>query len=418
MKLKRVVITGLGSLTPIGNTTSAYWENLLMGVSGACSIQHFDASLFKTTFACEVKNFDVLQWLEQKEARKMDLFTHYAIAAVDEAVKDANIDISTTDLEKVGVIFGTGMGGHSSLYEESEKFVLSGEEVPQFSPFLLTKVIGNIAAGQIAIRYGFKGLNYATSSACASSANAIADAYNYIRLGKANIIIAGGTEAPINKLGVSSFNAMGAISRRNDDPTTASRPFDKSRDGFVMGEGAGAIVLESLEHAIARNASIYAEMVGAGFSADAYHITSPHPQGEGARLAMKNALEDANLPIESIDHINTHGTSTIPGDIAEIKAITSLFQEHVYKIRLTAVKSMIGHLLGAAGVIEAIATVLSIKNDIIPPIINHYELDEVFDKNLKFIFNKSQTHPVLVAMSNSFGFGGQNTSLVFRKYED
>jgi 3-oxoacyl-[acyl-carrier-protein] synthase II len=418
MKLNRVVITGLGSLTPIGNNTSEYWKNLLLGVSGAYPIQHFDASQYKTTFACEVKDFNILNWVEQKEARKMDLFTHYAIAAVDEAVKDAKMDLSSIDLEKVGVIFGTGMGGHTSLYEEIEKFILDGVSIAQFSPFLLTKVIGNIAAGHIAIRYGFSGVNYATTSACASSANAIADAFNYIRLGKANIIIAGGTEAPINKLSIACFSGMQAISRRNDDPSTASRPFDKYRDGFVLGEGAGALVLESLDHALARNAPIYAEMVGAGLSADAFHITSPHPQGKGAELSMKNALEDAGLPIEAIDHINLHGTSTSLGDIAEIKAIMSLFDRHVYNIKLTAVKSMIGHLLGAAGVVEAIATVLSIKNDMIPPIINHFELDEVFDKNINFVFNTTQKHKVNTAISNSFGFGGQNASLVFKKYED
>ncbi len=417
MKLNRVVVTGLGSLTPIGNNTTTYWNNLLLGVSGACPIRHFDASDFKTKFACEINDFNILNWVELKEARKMDLFSQYAIAAADEAVKDSKIDLNTIDLEKVGVIFGTGMGGHTSLFEECEKYILEGEGVPQFSPFIITKVIGNIAAGHIAIRYGFKGLNFTTSSACASSANAIADAFNYIRLGKANIIVAGGSEAPINRLSVAGFNAMQAISRRNDDPTTASRPFDKGRDGFVMGEGAGAIILESLDHALARNATIYAEIVGAGLSADAYHITSPHPQGEGAKLAMKNALEDAELPIESINHINMHGTSTPQGDITEIKAIMSLFQEHTYAIKLTAVKSMIGHLLGAAGVVEAIATVLSIKNDIIPPTINHFELDDEFDKNLNFVFNLPQKHKVNVAISNSFGFGGQNTSLVFKKYE-
>ena len=417
MKLNRVVITGLGSLTPIGNNTTTYWNNLLLGVSGALPIQHFDASLFKTTFACEIKDFNILDWVEQKEARKMDLFAQYAIVAADEAVKDSKIDLFSVDLEKIGVIFGTGMGGHTSLFEESERYIMAGEGVPQFSPFIITKVIGNIAAGHIAIRHGFKGLNYATSSACASSANAIADAFNYIRLGKANIIVAGGSEAPINKLSVAGFNSMQAISRRNDDPKTASRPFDKGRDGFVMGEGAGAIILESLDHALARNATIYAEIVGAGLSADAFHITSPHPQGEGAKLAMKNALEDANLPKASVNHINMHGTSTPLGDIAEIKAIESLFEEHTSNIKLTANKSMIGHLLGAAGAVEAIATILSIKNDIVPPTINHFELDEVFDKNLNIVFNSPQKHKVDVALSNSFGFGGQNTSLVFKKYE-
>jgi len=418
MKLNRVVITGLGSLTPIGNNTSDYWNNLLLGVSGAYPIQHFDASQFKTTFACEVKDFNILNWLEQKEARKMDLFTHYAIACVDEAIKDSKLDLSNIDLEKVGVIFGTGMGGHTSLFEESEKFITEGGIAPQFSPFLLTKVIGNIAAGHIAIRYGFKGLNYTTTSACASSANAIADAFNYIRLGKANVIVTGGTEAPINKLSVACFNAMMAISRRNDDPSTASRPFDKARDGFVLGEGAGSLILESLEHAKARNATIYAEIIGAGMSADAYHITSPHPEGKGAELAMKNAIEDANIPLEAVDHINMHGTSTPQGDIAEIKGIMSLFGQHAYQIKLTAVKSMIGHLLGAAGAVEMIATVLTIKHNIIPPTINHFELDEEFDKNLQFVFNKVQKHSVNVALSNSFGFGGQNTSLVLKKYED
>lgn len=416
MNLNRVVVTGLGSLTPIGNNTTSYWNNLLLGVSGSRPIQHFDASLFKTKFACELKDFNVLDWLEPKEARRIALFAQYAIISAGEAIKDANIDTSSINLEKAGVIFGTGMGGHNSLFDECEAYAKSGEDVPNLNPFVITKVIGNIAAGHIAIIHGFKGLNYTTSSACASSANAIADAFNYIRLGKANIIIAGGSEAPINKLSVAGFNAMQAISRRNDDPTTASRPFDKGRDGFVMGEGAGAIVLESLEHALERKAPIYAEMVGAGLSADAFHIASPHPEGEGAKLAMKNALEDAHLPIEAIDHINMHGTSTPLGDIAEVKAIMSLFGEHAYKIKLTANKSMIGHLLGAAGVVEAISTVLSVKHDIIPPTINHFELDEVFDKDLNFVFNSSQKHIIHTALSNSFGFGGQNASLVFKKY--
>ncbi|MDD3280178.1 MAG: beta-ketoacyl-ACP synthase II [Bacteroidales bacterium] len=418
MELNRVVITGLGSLTPIGNNTKEYWNNLLLGVSGAYPIRHFDASLFKTSFACEIKNFDILKWVELKEARKLDLFSQYVIAAADEAIIDSNIDLKAVNLEKVGVIVGTGMGGFTSLSHETERSILAGEVVPNYGPFLLTKVIGNIAPGHIAIRYGFKGLNYTTSSACASSANAIADAFNYIRLGKADIIVAGGTESPINKLTIAGFNGMGAISRRNDDPQTASRPFDKNRDGFVVGEGAGAIILESLEHAKARNATIYAELVGAGLSADAFHIASPHPIGEGAKLAMKNALEDANLSINSVDHINMHGTSTIQGDITETKAIMSLFGEHTYNIKLTAIKSMIGHLLGAAGVVESIATVLTIKNDIIPPTINHFEYDEAFDKNLNVVFNHSQNHQVNVAISNSFGFGGQNTSLVYKKYED
>ncbi|NLJ81749.1 MAG: beta-ketoacyl-ACP synthase II [Bacteroidales bacterium] len=417
MNLNRVVVTGLGSLTPIGNNTTSYWNNLLLGVSGARPIQHFDASLFKTKFACELKDFNILDWLGPKEARRIASFTQYAIIAANEAIKDASIDTSSINLEKAGVIFGTGMGGHSSLFDECEAYAKSGEEVPNLNPFVITKVIGSIAAGHIAIQHGFKGLNYTTSSACASSANAIADAFNYIRLGKANIVVVGGAEAPINKLSVAGFNAMQAISRRNDDPTTASRPFDKGRDGFVMGEGAGTIVLESLEHALARKAPIYAEMVGAGLSADAFHIASPHPEGEGAKLAMKNALEDAHLPIEAIDHINMHGTSTPLGDIAEVRAIMSLFGEHAYKIKLTANKSMIGHLLGAAGVVEAIATILSIKHNIIPPTINHFELDEAFDENLNFVFNSSQKHTIDVALSNSFGFGGQNTSLAFKKYE-
>lgn len=418
MELNRVVITGLGSLTPIGNNTREYWNNLLLGVSGAYPIRHFDASLFRTTFACEIKNFDILNWVDLKEARKLDLFSQYVIAAADEAIIDSKIDLKALNLEKVGVIVGTGMGGFTSLSHETERSILAGEVVPNYGPFLLTKVIGNIAAGHIAIRYGFKGLNYTTSSACASSANAIADAFNYIRLGKANIIIAGGTESPINKLTIAGFNGMGALSRRNDDPQTASRPFDKNRDGFVVGEGAGAIILESLEHAKARNATIYAELVGVGLSADAFHIASPHPEGDGAKLAMKNALEDANLPINAVDHINMHGTSTIQGDITETKAIMSLFGEHTFNIKLTAIKSMIGHLLGAAGVVESIATVLAIKNDIIPPTINHFEFDETFDKNLNVAFNHSQNHKVNVAISNSFGFGGQNTSLVYKKYED
>ena len=415
MELRRVVITGLGALTPIGNSCDEYWKNLLLGVSGACPITRFDTDLFKTKFACEVKNFDILTYVDMKESRKMDLFTQYALASSEEAMKDAAIDLSSVDLERAGVVWGTGIGGFATSVEEMKIFA-SGDGSPRFNPFFIPKIIGDIAAGQISIRFGIKGPNYVTTSACASSANAIADAFNLIRLGKVNFVITGGSEAPINAAGVGGFNAMHAISTRNDDPKTASRPFDKGRNGFVMGEGSGALILEELEHAVKRGAKIYAEVGGCGLSSDAYHLTAPHPEGLGASLAMRNALADAELPPESVDHINTHGTSTPLGDIAEAKAIQSVFGEHAYNIHINAIKSMIGHLLGAAGAVESVAMALTVLHDIVQPTINHFEDDENIDSKLNFTFNKAQKRVVNVAISNAFGFGGHNTSILFKKY--
>lgn len=416
MELRRVVITGLGALTPIGNSCDEYWKNLLLGVSGACPITRFDASLFKTQFACEVKDFDILKYVDIKESRKMDLFTQFAIAAADEAMKDSGLDLSKEDLERGGVIWGTGIGGFTTCAEEMSTFAL-GDGTPRFSPFFIPKIIGDIAAGHLSIRYGLKGPNYVTTSACASSANALADAFDYIRLGKVDFVISGGSEAPINTAGVGGFNSMQAISTRNDDPQTASRPFDKDRNGFVIGEGAGALILEDLDHALKRGAKIYAEIIGCGLSSDAYHLVAPQPEGKGALLAMKNALKEANVPIESVDHINTHGTSTPLGDIAEVKAIQALFGDHAYKININAIKSMIGHLLGAAAAVESVATVLTIVNDTVPPTINHFEDDENIDNKLNFTFNKPQQRTVNVAISNAFGFGGHNTSIIFKKFK-
>ncbi|MDR1459938.1 MAG: beta-ketoacyl-ACP synthase II [Bacteroidales bacterium] len=416
MELRRVVITGLGALTPIGNSCNEYWENLLLGVSGACPISRFDPTLFKTRFACEVKNFDVLKYVDIKESRKMDLFAQYAIASASEAMDDAKIDLSSVNLGRAGVIWGTGIGGFTTCAEEMDVFA-RGDGSPRFSPFFIPKIIADIAAGQISMRFGLKGPNYVTTSACASAANAIADAFNLIRLGKADFIITGGSEAPISPAGVGGFNSMQAMSTRNDSPTTASRPFDRDRNGFVIGEGSGALVVEELGHAIKRGAKIYAEIGGCGLSADAYHLTAPQPDGEGAYLAMKNSLEEAEIPIEAVDHINTHGTSTPLGDIAEVKAIQSLFGEHAYRIHINSIKSMIGHLLGAAAAVESVATVLTIYHDIVPPTINHFEDDENIDNKLNFTFNKAQKRTVNVAMSNAFGFGGHNTSLLFKKYK-
>ncbi|MDR2410040.1 MAG: beta-ketoacyl-ACP synthase II [Bacteroidales bacterium] len=417
MELRRVVITGLGALTPIGNSCDEYWKNLLLGVSGAGPISRFDATLFKTRFACEVKNFDILKYVDIKESRKMDLFTQFAISVAYEAMEDAKIDLSKADLERAGVIWGTGIGGFTTCVEEMNTFA-HGDGTPRYSPFFIPKIIADIAAGQISMIFGLKGPNYVTTSACASAANAIADAFNIIRLGKADFVITGGSEAPINSAGVGGFNSMQAMSTRNDSPATASRPFDKDRNGFVIGEGAGALVVEELEHAIKRGAKIYAEIGGCGLSSDAYHITAPQPEGKGAFLAMKNTLKEAELPIEAIDHINTHGTSTPLGDIAEVKAIQALFGEHAYNININSIKSMIGHLLGAAGAVESIATVLTVFHDIVPPTINHFEDDENIDNKLNFTFNKAQKRIVNVAMSNAFGFGGHNTSLLFKKYKE
>ena len=421
MELKRVVVTGLGALTPVGNTVPEFWNNLINGVSGAGPITHFDASKFKTQFACEVKNFKATDFIDRKEARKMDLYTQYAIVAAKEAVTDAGIDVETEDLNRIGVILGVGIGGLHTFEEEVLNYAQTKDTIgPRFSPFFIPKMIADIAAGHISMIYGFHGPNFTTTSACASSSNAIGEAFDLIRLGKANMIVAGGAEATIFPAGVGGFNSMNALSTRNDDPTHASRPFSASRDGFVMGEGAGCLILEELEHAKARGAKIYAELAGTGASADAYHITASHPEGLGAKLVMKNALEDAGMQPEDIDYINVHGTSTPVGDISEVKAIQALFGEHAYKLNISSTKSMTGHLLGAAGAVEAIASVLSVKNDIVPPTINHEEgdNDENIDYDLNFTFNKAQKREVNVALSNTFGFGGHNACVIFKKYAE
>lgn len=420
MELKRVVVTGLGALTPIGNTIPEFWENLVNGVSGAGPITHFDTSLFKTKFACEVKNFDANQYIDRKEARKMDRYTQYAVAVAKQAVTDSELDLEKEDLNRIGVIFGAGIGGIQTFEEEVKNYATHKENGPKFNPFFIPKMISDIAAGQISIMYGFHGPNFATVSACATSSNAIADAFNYIRLNKANVIVTGGSEAAITEAGVGGFNAMHALSTRNDEATKASRPFSASRDGFIMGEGGGCIVLEELEHAKARGAKIYAEIVGTGLSADAYHLTASHPEGLGAMLVMKNALEDAEMKPEEIDYINVHGTSTPVGDISESKAIKEVFGEHAYKLNISSTKSMTGHLLGAAGAVEAIASILAIKNGIVPPTINHEDgdNDENIDYNLNFTFNKAQKREVNVALSNTFGFGGHNACVIFKKYSE
>jgi 3-oxoacyl-[acyl-carrier-protein] synthase II len=415
MKLKRVVVTGLGALTPIGNSVDEYWNNLLSGVSGAAPITHFDTEKFKTQFACEVKNFDSLNYFDRKEARKYDPYAQYGIVAADQAVLDAGLDITKLDLDRVGVIWASGIGGILTFFEEVSSFV-KGDGTPRFSPFFIPKMIADITAGHISIKYGFRGPNFATVSACASSANSLIDAYNYIRLGKANVFVTGGSEAAVNEAGVGGFNALHAISTRNDDPKTASRPFDLDRDGFVLGEGAAALIFEELEHALARGARIYCEVAGGGLSADAYHMTAPHPEGLGARNAMKNAVEDAELQLTDIDHINTHGTSTPLGDIAEINAIVTLFGEHAKKIAVNSTKSMTGHLLGAAGAVEAIASILAVKNDIVPPTINHFTDDPEINPNVDLIFNKAAKRTINVALSNTFGFGGHNASVIFKKF--
>ncbi|MCI1646875.1 MAG: beta-ketoacyl-ACP synthase II [Bacteroides sp.] len=420
MELKRVVVTGLGAITPIGNSMPEFWENLVNGVSGAGPITYFDASLFKTQFACEVKGFDVTKYIDRKEARKMDLYTQYAVAVSKDAIEDSGLDTEKEDLNRIGVIFGAGIGGIHTFEEEVGYYFTHKDQGPRFNPFFIPKMISDIAAGQISIMYGFHGPNYATCSACATSTNAIADAYNLIRLGKANAIIAGGSEAAISEGGVGGFNAMHAISTRNDSAETASRPFSASRDGFVMGEGGGCLVLEELEHAKARGAQIYAEIGGVGMSADAYHVTASHPEGLGAKLVMLNALEDAELKPEDVDYINVHGTSTPVGDISEAKAIIDVFGQHAYKLNISSTKSMTGHLLGAAGAVEAIACILAIKNSIVPPTINHEEgdNDENIDYDLNFTFNKAQKREVNVALSNTFGFGGHNACVILKKYAE
>ena len=414
MQLKRVVVTGIGALTPLGNNVPDYWNGLVNGVSGSDWITRFDASKFKTRFACEVKNFDFSAFFDRKEIKKYDLYTQFALVAASEAMKDSGLDLERTDLERAGVIWASGIGGIATFADELKEFY-SGDGTPRFSPFFIPKMISDIAAGQISMRFGLKGPNFATVSACASATNALLDAMTYIQLGKANLFIAGGSEAAINAAGVGGFNSMQALSTNNENYKTASRPFDKDRDGFVIGEGAGALMLEEYEHAVNRGAHIYAEIIGGGMSADAYHLTASHPEGDGAFRAMKCALEDANLKPEDLDYINVHGTSTPIGDISETKAIKRLFGDHAYKLNISATKSMTGHLLGAAGAIEAIASILSICNDIIPPTINHFTDDPELDNKLNFTFNKAQQRKVNYALSNTFGFGGHNTSVIFKK---
>lgn len=420
MELKRVVVTGLGAVTPLGNTPEETWENMVKGVSGAAPITLFDATTFKTQFACEVKNWNPNEWIDRKDARKMDRYAQLAMASAVQGVKDSGLDLDQVDKNRVGVIYGVGIGGIKTFEEEASYYALNKEKGPRFSPFFIPKMIADIAAGQISIHFGFHGPNFTTTSACASSTNALADAFNLLRLGKADVIVAGGAEAAICECGVGGFNAMKALSTRNDDPTHASRPFSASRDGFVMGEGAGCLILEELEHAKARGARIYAEMVGEGESADAYHLTASHPEGLGAKLVMEAALDDAQLQPEDIDYINVHGTSTHVGDISEAKAIKEVFGEHAYKLNISSTKSMTGHLLGAAGAVEALACVKAISEDIVPPTINHDEEDKdpEIDYALNYTFNQAQKRTVRAALSNTFGFGGHNACVIFKKYAE
>lgn len=415
MELKRVVVTGLGAITPIGNNIQAYWEALLKGGNGAADITRFDTSKFKTHFACEVKNYNWQDYFDRKDVRKYDLFAQFGIIAADEAIADAGLSKENTDFDEVGVIWSSGIGGLTTFFDEVKSFV-EGDGTPRFNPFFIPKMIADIASGHISIKHGFRGPNFATVSACASSANALVDAFNYIRLDKAVAFVAGGSEASVTEAGVGGFNAMHAISTRNDDPKTGSRPFDKDRDGFVIGEGGGGMVFEELEHALRRGAKIYGEVVGGGLSADANHMTSPHPEGLGAHLCMQRAIEDAGLKLTDIDHINTHGTSTPLGDIAEPKAIISLFGGHAYNISINSTKSMTGHLLGGAGVIEAIATLLAVKHDIVPPTINHFTDDPEIDNRLDFTFGTARKKVINAALSNTFGFGGHNASIIFKKF--
>ena len=414
MNLRRVVVTGLGALTPIGKTVPEFWAGLSTGVSGAAPITRFDASLFKTQFACEIKDFDVEHYLDRKEARKIDPYAQYAMIAVDEAMKDSGLDLEKIDLVRAGVIWGSGIGGLRTFQDEVTAFA-TGDGTPRFNPYFIPKMIADIAAGFISIKYGFQGPNFATVSACASATNALIDAFNYIRLGKANLFITGGSEAAISEAGVGGFNALKALSQRNDSPETASRPFDKDRDGFVLGEGAGAIILEEYEHAKARGAKIYAELVGGGMTGDAYHMTAPHPEGRGAANVMRFALEDAEMKPEDIDYINVHGTSTPLGDFSEIQAIQQVFGAHAYKMNISSTKSMTGHLLGAAGAVEAIACIMAMNNSLVPPTINHFTDDEKLDSALNLTFNKAQKKEINVALSNTFGFGGHNCSIIFKK---
>ena len=416
MKLKRVVVTGIGALTPIGNNADLYWQNLLKGTSGAAPITRFDASNFKTKFACEVKDLDLTEHFDRKEGRKLDLFAKYALIVADEAVADSGINAEAINKDRVGVIFGSGIGGITTFQEEVRAYV-TGDGTPRFNPFFIPKMISDIAAGHISMKYGFRGPNFSVVSACATSTNALIDAYNYIRLGKADAFISGGSEAAINESGIGGFNAMHALSTRNDSPETASRPFDADRDGFVMGEGAGCMVLEEYEHAVARGAKIYAEICGGGMSADAQHITAPHPDGLGALNVIHAALEDDDsLTPESIDYVNVHGTSTPLGDLSELKAIKGVFGDHAYDMNISSTKSMTGHLLGAAGVIESIAAVLAVKNDIVPPTINHFTDDDGIDGKLNLTFHKPHERTINAALSNTFGFGGHNASVIFKKF--
>lgn len=420
MELKRVVVTGLGAVTPLGNTPEETWENMVKGVSGAAPITLFDPTNFKTQFACEVKNWNPNEWIDRKDARKMDRYAQLAMASAVQGVKDSGLDLDQVDKNRVGVIYGVGIGGIKTFEEETSYYALNKEKGPRFSPFFIPKMIADIAAGQISIHFGFHGPNFTTTSACASSTNALADAFNLLRLGKADVIVAGGAEAAICECGVGGFNAMKALSTRNDDPTHASRPFSASRDGFVMGEGAGCLILEELEHAKARGARIYAEMVGEGESADAYHLTASHPEGLGAKLVMEAALADAQMQPEDIDYINVHGTSTHVGDISEAKAIKEVFGEHAYKLNISSTKSMTGHLLGAAGAVEALACVKAVSEDIVPPTINHDEEDKdpEIDYALNYTFNQAQKRTVRAALSNTFGFGGHNACVIFKKYAE
>ncbi|MBV6644222.1 MAG: beta-ketoacyl-ACP synthase II [Cyclobacteriaceae bacterium] len=415
MELKRVVITGIGALTPIGNTKDAYWNGLSNGVSGAAPITRFDPEKFKTKFACEVKDLNMADFIDRKEARKMDPNTQYAMIAGEEAIQDSKLDLESINKERVGVIWGSGIGGLQTFHDEVSYFA-SGDGTPRFNPFFIPKMIADITPGMLSIKYGFRGPNYATVSACASSNHAINDAFNYIRLGKSEVILSGGSEAAVVPSGVGGFNALKALSVRNDSPETASRPYDKDRDGFVLGEGSGALILEELEHAKARGAKIYAEVLGGGMSADAYHITAPHPEGLGILQVMKSALEDAHIQTEDVDYVNTHGTSTPLGDSGELKAIQKVFGEHAYQLNISSTKSMTGHLLGAAGAIESIACLLAIEKGIVPPTINHFTDDPDIDPKLNLTFEKAQKREVKIAVSNTFGFGGHNTSIVLGKY--
>ncbi len=414
MELKRVVVTGVGAITPLGNTAEKFWNGLKNGVSGAGPITRFDATNFKTKFACEVKDYNATDYFERKEARKLDLYAQFAMIAAKEAIEDSKLDLANINLDKTGVIWGSGIGGIDTLTQEVKNYA-NNNLIPKFNPFFIPKMISDIAAGHISMKYGFRGPNFTTVSACASATNAIIDAYTYIRLGKADVMVTGGSEASVNEAGVAGFNAMRAISVRNDDPKTASRPFDVDRDGFVMADGGGSIILEEYEHAMKRGATIYAELAGAGLSADAHHLTAPHPEGKGAILVMNNTLEDAGMNPEDIDYINVHGTSTPLGDIAEPLAIKAVFGDHAYKLSISATKSMTGHLLGAAGAVEAIASIFAINYGIVPPTINQFNFDDRIDSNLDFTFHKAKKREIRAALSNTFGFGGHNASVIFKK---